>query len=237
MQSQPPVPDPDGRLDEGAARQLAKIRDLLAGGAQMIGWKVGFGSAAARSRLGVNGPLVGYLTDRTLLKSGATCPIGGWIRPLVEAEIAIHIGRDVDPDVNLDSVGTTISGLGAAIEIVDLDFQPDDVARILGENIFHRSYILGPVNGSRAGGDINGIWSRIWLNGVEVASNRDPEAEIGPLSRIVHHVATRLGGLGLTLSAGQVILAGSLVQPLKVSAGDVVRVEIDPLGVLDAVFD
>ncbi len=68
--------------------QLARRAEMLASGRRHLGWKVGFGSAAAMQRLGLAAPLVGFLTDGSRLESGAACRIAGWTRAVLEPEIA-----------------------------------------------------------------------------------------------------------------------------------------------------
>ena len=70
----------------------------------MIGWKVGFGAPAALERLGLERPLVAPLPEEGLLADGARVDVSGWITPLLEAEVAVYVGR----------------GRGVAIELADL---------------------------------------------------------------------------------------------------------------------
>src|SRR5437879_8385 len=100
--------------DDAVARGMRALLELrrarLARGERPIGWKVGFGTAAARAQLGIAAPLVGFLTDAGLLDSGATCSLAGWTKPMLEAEIAAYVDGD-----------GSIAGLGAAIELADPD--------------------------------------------------------------------------------------------------------------------
>ena len=62
----------DPRIAAGMRRQTALRRERLEAGASIIGWKVGFGAPAALAKLGLAGPLVGFLLDSAQLPSGAT---------------------------------------------------------------------------------------------------------------------------------------------------------------------
>ena len=77
------------------AMQLAHRRARLDAGEKPLGWKLAFGAPAALERLGISGPLVGYLTDRAQLPSGTTLSAAEWTKPLVEPEIAIYMGKDL----------------------------------------------------------------------------------------------------------------------------------------------
>jgi 2-keto-4-pentenoate hydratase len=226
----------DPRIARGMAVQLASRRTLLAAGAQWFGWKVGFGSPAAMARLGTTTPLVGFLTTRSIVHAGSTLRLHGWLNPLLEPEIAVHIGRDLGAGADASAVKASIAGLGPAIELADVHPPPEDVERILGDNIFHRQVVVGPPDSSRAGGSVQGIEARVLQNGVLVAETGDPEALTGQLTTVVREVADLLEGLGEALQRGAVIIAGSVVPPLKVAAGDEVRVEFEHLGDLELRF-
>ena len=215
----------DARIDAGMRAQLARRDAMMASGRRHLGWKLGFGSAAAMQRLGTAAPLIGFLTDASVLPSGATCPLAGWKRALLEPEIAAHIG-----------VGGTIEALGAAIELADLDPDVQDVESILAGDIFHRHVLLGPPDASRAGGSAAGITARVTRDGEEIASTSEPEALTGRVAGIVRSAAATLERYGLSLHAGDVVIMGSVVPPIQVSAGQAVRVQIDPLGVLEVRF-
>jgi 2-keto-4-pentenoate hydratase len=200
------------------ARQFELRRERLARGERAIGWKLGYGSVAARERLGTDRALVGFLTGVTVLPDGGSCAIGSWQAPVLEAELAIRVDRE-----------GRVAALGAAIELADLDGPTDDVDEILLRNIFHRAVILGPADPGRRSAEV--VRCRVVRDGVEVASTDDVEALNGPLDEIVAGVQETLAANGETLRAGDVVIGGSVVPPIPAEAGDW-RVELPPLGTL-----
>jgi 2-keto-4-pentenoate hydratase len=226
----------DPRFARGMAAQLEARRTLLATGAQPFGWKVGFGSAAAMARLGTTAPLVGFLTTRSVVQAGSTVCVDGWSNPVLEPEIAVHIGRDLGVGADVSTVERSIAGLGPAIELADVYPPPEDVERILAGNIFHRQVVVGPPDGYRGGGSVERVRARVLQNGVLVAETDDPEALTGRLTTVAREVADLLGSLGDVLREGAVVIAGSVVPPLRVATGDQVRVEFQHLGDLELRF-
>ena len=186
-----------------------------------IGWKAGFGSPAALARLGLERPLVGSLYAEGALPDGARVSVGSWTRPRLEAEIAVWVGA-----------GGSIGGLGAAIELADLEFEPDDVERILAGNIFHRHVLLGPVDPTRT--TAAQVSCRVFRDGVEVAATGEPEALTGKLVDVLAAVAAYAGD---ELDEGHVVIAGAVVPPLAVEPGQRWRVELPPLGSLSVAVD
>lgn len=215
----------DARVDAGMRTQLALREAMLAAGRRHLGWKLGFGSPAALQRLRTKAPLVGFLTDGSVLRSGASCSIAGWKRAMLEPEIAAHIGA-----------GGAIQALGAAVEIADLDPDVHDVEAILAGDIFHRHVLLGPPDASRAGGSAAGISARVTRDGQEIAATSEPEALTGSVAENVRSAAATLKRHGLSLSEGDAVILGSLVPPIQVAPGETIRVEIAPLGELEVTF-
>ncbi len=123
----------DERIARGLAQMLAARETEFFNGAQRLGWKVGFNTPPAMEALGIDAPIVGYLTNATLLPDGATVSVDGFTgTPILETEIAARIGEDGE-----------IAGCAAALEIVDLGDPRIGVERVLAGNVFHHAVILG----------------------------------------------------------------------------------------------
>jgi 2-keto-4-pentenoate hydratase len=225
----------DERVARGMRAQLALRRERLTSGERPLGWKVGFGAPAALEQLGIDGPLVGFLTDRSVLTAGADgtvrADVRRWVNPWLEAEIAAHMGRDLRGDTGRDGAVEAIAGLGPAVELADVEPPPaGDPEAILAGNIFHRHVILGPVDSRRRSAE--GIRGRVLRNGHETDRTDDAQALTGDLVDVVRHVAHVLAVHGELLRAGEVIITGAVVPPLPVRPGDEVVAELDPLGSL-----
>jgi 2-keto-4-pentenoate hydratase len=218
----------DPRIVRGMEAQLKQRQARLKAGERPLGWKVGFGAAAAMARLGIAGPLVGFLTDKTLLPSGAKVGIGGWTRALAEPEIAIHMGRDLDSDSDRATAKAAIAAIGPAIELADLHFSPDEIEVILAGNVYHRHIIYGQADSSRAGCVLDGLVGRVTHNG-ETSETTDLQSLTGDLIEIVQHVANVLAAFGEKLRAGEIIIAGSIVPPIPIAPQQKISYTLDPV--------
>jgi 2-keto-4-pentenoate hydratase len=178
-----------------------------------LGWKVAFGAPAAQARLGIDAPLVAPLPSSGLIDPGAVISVAGWTQPMIEFEIAIWLGR----------------GLGTAIELVDLEFPPDDVERILAAGIYHRHVILGPPSAET----LAGATARVTRDGEEFAVTDDLTALTGEHGWILDAVRATAGR---ELREGEVVIAGSVVPPQPVSSGERWRFDLGPLGSLAVAF-
>jgi 2-keto-4-pentenoate hydratase len=213
-------------------RQLEARRKRLEAGEHPIGWKVGFGAPASLKSLGLEAPLVGFLTEEVLLPPGSTVSVQGWSRPAVEPEVAVYMKDDLPGITDSQTAERAIGALGPAIEIADVNFPPKDVEAILAGNIYNRHVILGRSDISRAGCKLDGLVGYVYRNGELSASVTDLQALTGNFIGIVQHVANLLSTVGEELRAGEVIITGSILPPLWTESTEEVQYSLDPIDTL-----
>jgi 2-keto-4-pentenoate hydratase len=217
--------------------QLEMRRKRLDSGDAPLGWKVGFAAPEMLKRLAIAGPLVGFLTRRALVHSGANVTLAAWARPVAEPEIAVHIGRDVPAGADHATAKAAIAGISPAIEIVDVTEPPEDPERILGGNIYQRHVVLADQAPVKAGSAPDGIVCRVLRRGREFARTGDPQANTGQWVDIVRHVADVLAAFGERLRGGEIIITGSVVPPIAIEPGeDAIAFEVDPCGGVEVRF-
>jgi hypothetical protein len=77
------------------------IERRIAGGARMIGRKIGLTAKPMQEMLGVNEPDFGVLLDDMMVEDGDEIPLDGLLQPRIEAELAFVMERDLaGPGVN-----------------------------------------------------------------------------------------------------------------------------------------
>jgi 2-keto-4-pentenoate hydratase len=200
------------------AALIIRRREILAQGAEPLGWKVGFNLPEFQRKLGIDAPLAGFLTTNGLLEDGAQWSIGDQGEVVVESEVAVEIGDD----------GRSIAALLPALELADPPDLDQDVDTILAGNIFHRAVAFGPRVETRAPGS-----ARILVNGEVQHENDDAGAQ---LEEMVDAVARRLAEADEELRAGDRIITGVLAPPHKAEPGDTVRLELADVGAVELRF-
>jgi 2-keto-4-pentenoate hydratase len=227
----------DPRIQRGMTEQLAKRRARIAGGEAPLGWKVGFGAPAMMQKFQITAPLVGFLMQSGRIASGGSASLKGWVKPVAEPEIAVHIGHDLLGGGDRAAAAAAIAALGPAIELADADLPFEDPEAILKGNIFQRHVILGEPDTGRAGGSTAGLTARLLRRNAEAARTSDPEAATGKVVDIVRHVADALAAFGERLSRGDIIIAGSVVPPVLVETDETgVAYALDPIGTISVAF-
>lgn len=224
-------------IKQGMTAQLATRRARIAAGEKPLGWKVGMGAPASMQRLALQAPLVGFLMQRALLPSGSTVSLKGYRTPVMEPEIAVRMTSDLAGGATAAAAAAVIKEIAPAIEIADLDPAPtpDNLDRVLADDIFQRHVVLGAA--TRAGSATSGLTSRLIRRGAEVARTGDPEALTGKLLDIVAHVANVVAAFGEKLSAGDIIITGSITPPVMIEPDETeITHAIDPIGAVSVRF-
>jgi 2-keto-4-pentenoate hydratase len=213
-----PTPPTSVAVANGMRALLARRTEELAGGAAAVGWKIGCNAKGLQDHFGLRGPVVGYLTDATVMQAGVDVDLSGWLQPALEVEVAIRVGDDGG-----------VSALAPALELVDLDQPFDRIETILAQNIFHRAVVFGPQIAAVAIDDL----------AVAVSRDGSPVAD-GPLvdapDDTIDTVRTFLEAHGEELLPGHRIIAGSLIAPLTVAAGERLEISFGVLGSLAVSF-
>src|SRR2546428_11209618 len=97
--------------------QLARWRRRIAGGAARVGWKIGFNSPAAQRQLGLDGTVGGHLTQATGLAPGPSHSLARSQLVSAEAEVAVHLRRDVPGGADGGAARAGSAARGAPIEV------------------------------------------------------------------------------------------------------------------------
>jgi 2-keto-4-pentenoate hydratase len=202
-------------IETGTEAMLTRRREILAQGAEPLGWKVGFNVPEVQQKLGIDAPLAGFLTTDSLIEDEwDEYPV------VVESEVAVEIGDD----------GRSIAALLPALELADPPDLDLETEQILAGNIFHRAVAFGPrVETAEPGA------ARIVVNGEEMHSI-DAERTGANLEAMVEAVAARLEAAGEELRAGERIITGVLAPPHEAQEGDTVRLELEALGSVELRF-
>ena len=227
----------DERIVAGMERLLERRRGALEAGERPIGWKLAFGTVEAKAALGISGPAVGYLTDATMVEPGTSRSIEGWTKPVLEAEIGIHLGGDVAPGAAADEALAAIESLGPAIELADADSPPDQLADVVAGDIYHRAVVLAPPERRRPGAEAGDLRVTVQRDGKECEAREDPEAAVGVLGALVAHTASYLAAFGERLRAGEVVISGSTIPLIAPGPGQRFSYELEPVGELSVAFD
>jgi 2-keto-4-pentenoate hydratase len=223
---------PEGlSLAQAYAVQSAVMGRRLAGGAQLVGHKVGLTNVAMQKQLGVDEPDFGRLLSDMEIAADGTVALGELIAPRIEPEIAFVLGRDlVGPGVTVEDVLAATEAVAPALEIIDSRIADWKITLVdtVADNASSSRFVVGP---RRAVGtlELAALEGRLEVDGTVVGSGMG-SAVLGDPAAAVAWLANTLATFGESLSAGEVVIPGALCASVPLVAGSTFRAEIGELG-------
>lgn len=235
-----PVRDLIGSTDVVAAYAVQRelVARRIAGGARVVGRKIGLTAEAVQRQLGVDRPDFGVLLDDMEVTDGGTVAAGRLLQPKVEAEVAFVLGEDLDvDDIDADRAAAAVQVAVASLEIVDSRIRDWDISfgDTVADNASSGLYVLG-VDRVGLGRVVPAAVEMTLTVDGEVASTGTGRACMGDPLLALAWLARTARELGDPLRAGQVVLSGALGPMVPVSSGSVVSAQISGLGGVSVTF-
>jgi 2-keto-4-pentenoate hydratase len=225
------VSTPDLTLDQAYGLQRQLEQALVGRGDRVVGYKVGFTTAALQERHGLTEPVLGFMLGSGVYRSGDAVPLSRFIAIGVEVEVAFLLKSDLaGPGVTIASALLAVEGAMPSFELIDFRLSgaprgPDVVA----DGVYTNAIVLGrpltPVTGIDLA--LEGVVFE--QDGQIVATRTAAEVLGNPLVSLAW-AANTLGRMGRGLRAGEVVLTGSISKVLRPTAGQSVRASFTRLG-------
>jgi len=226
----------DARVQRGLRRHYDGFHARIAAGAPRLGHKVAFNAPAVQKLLGIDGSLVAGLTRGTLVAAGARVAVGAMTKPVLEAEVAVRLGADVEAGADAATIADAVQAIAPAIELVDMNLPLDRLEDILAEGVFHASVAFGRFAPPPAGASLAGLAVEVRSAG-ETVFEGDAGAATGVLSDVVAHVAAVLASCDAGLHAGDHIILGSMAPPVLAEQGGRFSVSLAGYGDVELTFE
>ncbi|VTU41278.1 2-keto-4-pentenoate hydratase [Variovorax sp. PBS-H4] len=237
---------PEMTIEDAYAIQHAWMRLKVDNGRFIKGHKIGLTSKAMQRAVGISEPDYGTLLDDMFYRDGAVIPADRFLQLKIEAELAFVLRKPLSgPDCTLFDVLDATAYVTPALEILDARIQRVDpetqrtrkVVDTISDNAANAALVLGgrPFRPDAVDADMRRI-------GAIVSRNGEVE-ETGLAAGVLNHpgygvawLANRLHRFGVTLEAGEVVLAGSFIRPVDVARGDTVVADYGEFGTVSCYF-
>ncbi len=228
----------DLTLADAYAIQLLQIEEWVRGGRLVKGHKVGLTSAAMQRMLGVSEPDYGHLFDDFFHLEHAPIPVGSYLQPRIEPEVAFVLKRPLcGPGVTAHEAIAAVDFVLPALEIVDSRIADWKIGLFdtIADNASSGGMVLGSTPTALADVDLRLAGAVLTRNGEVVGTGAGGAVLGSPLSSLVW-LANTVGVRGITLEPGQVVLPGAVCAMVPVAAGDTVTATFNGLGSVTARF-
>lgn len=232
-----PVSDlPDDLRPLNTADAEAICEAMARGLEQPIGgWKIGALDRRVQTARGLERPFCGQIPARHIHRSGVTVAWPGLMRPVVEAELAFRLGRDLPErkraysrDEIIDAIAAVVPG----IEIPDMRLSQNhrlgNLGMVLDQGLAGR-FVAGNEMTDWHTLELGAVIGRLFVNDRPVADGHVADLIGDPLDGVLwlaNHRPWRGGGLW----AGQIISTGTLTGVQQTRPGDRVVADFRSLG-------
>ncbi|UOY03178.1 2-keto-4-pentenoate hydratase [Blastococcus sp. PRF04-17] len=210
----------------------------LAGGARVVGRKIGLTSPAVQKQLGVDRPDFGVLFADMDVSDLPEVPSDRLLQPKTEAEIAFVLGADLaDGPLDAEQVRGAVAYAVAALEIVDSRIAGWDITfgDTVADNASSGLFVLGERRLTLDEFEPVEVGMAMRLGG-DLVSEGSGAACLGDPLNALAWLARTARDLGDPLRAGQVVLSGALGPMVATPPGSVVTADVGPLGSVSATF-
>ena len=228
---------PDITIEDAYAIQGEVVRHRIAGGAKVIGHKIGLTSKAMQQSSQIDEPDYGHLLDYMMLNDGAKVPHGNYCVPRAEVEFAFVLGKPLKgPGVGLLDVLRVTEYVVPSIEIIDARVEnPRKIFDTIADNAAAAGIVMG---GRPVGPDeIDFRWAGgIMYRNSEIEETGLGAGVLGHPAMAIAWLANKLSRFDVTLEPGHIMLSGSFTRPVWAKKNDTLHADFGPLGCVSVQF-
>lgn len=217
-------------VDTAYAIQDEALRLRRARGETLVGLKLGLTSRAKQQRMGIDSPLLAWLTDAMVLPAGV--PVPSLIHPRAEPELVFVLGsRLAGPGVTAATALAAVDRVYGGIEVIDsryTDYRftlPDAVA----DNGSSAYFSVGPVGLPPLALDLSLEAALLEVDG-QIVDTATGAAVQGHPAEALALAANALGARGLALEPGWLVLTGGMTDAVPLRPGSRVAAHFSHLG-------
>ena len=224
-------------LPAAYAVQQGLLRARTAGGARVVGRKIGATSKAVQDQLGVDQPDFGYLLSDMDVSADDPISMRRLLQPRVEGEVAFVLAKDLDGEITAASVRDAVEVALPALEIVDSRIAAWDITftDTVADNASSGLFVVGGDGRTLDELEPREVAMSLTVNGEERSAGTGAACLGDPLEAL-RWLAVQAQAFGDPLRAGHLILSGALGPFVPFAPGDRVVATISGFAPLVASF-
>ncbi len=222
-------------IDDAYTLQTAVTRLRENRGERVVGFKVGCTSPAIQQQFGIDQPVFGRLWNSECHVSGVHLPGSQFAQPAIEGEMAVRLAANITSQSSDYELMAAIESVFPVIELHNYVFRSATpaVAELIANNAIHAGLVYPSKPLCRDLPQSSDVRLTIEVNGTLVDSFGGRElGDIVP--RSIRWLSDMLRRHDSALTAGQIILTGSLMRLIPVAPESQIRVDAGRWGAVEA---
>lgn len=229
---------PEMTVEDSYAVQNEWRRRGIEAGRRLVGRKIGLTSKVMQVATGITEPDYGAIFDDMVFENGSVIEHARFSSVRIEVELAFVLGSDLSgPNATVFDVLRATEYVVPALEILSsrIALEGRSIVDTISDNAAMGAMVYGgnPVRPS----DIDLRWiSALLYRNETIEDTGVAAAVLNHPANGVAWLANKLAAHGDSLSAGDIILAGSFTKPMWVEPGDVIAADYGQLGTVTCRF-
>jgi 2-keto-4-pentenoate hydratase len=197
----------------------------------IAGLKIATTTKVMQQLMGIDHPCMGTIFASRVHGSPASIAKADFVNVRIECELAVRLGRDLPRPAagyTRETVRGAVSEVMAAFELIEdrfADYKSSKALSLIADNAWNGGIVLGPAKAVPASFDLNGVRGVLRSNGKEVAEGRTDD----PLGALVW-LANQAAECDRPMTAGMVVITGSVVQTVDIAPGERLEFALDGVG-------
>lgn len=251
------VQNPGTMFAEGIVLNVVRAYELQAAvanlrcerGERVIGYKVGCSSPTIRAQLGINHCITGRLYDSEQYSSGAVLSRARFANLAIEGELAVELSRE--PNVRdfcetMVEIPACVARVFPVIELHNhvMRGEKPSAGELIANNAIHAGVVAGEgvsLNRNCGANVFCDSWSLDPAKLSIFADGRLLDECVGPalvksINSSLKWLTQAMNDRGERLSAGQIILTGSIPSLISIAGDCGIQVDAPPFGSVDVQF-
>ncbi|AGM09983.1 2-keto-4-pentenoate hydratase [Amycolatopsis keratiniphila] len=221
---------PELDVDTAYAIQDEALRLRLERGETLIGVKLGLTSRAKQQRMGIDSPLLAWLTDAMVLPAGV--PVPSLLHPRAEPELVFVLGQRLSgPGVTAATAMAAVDRVYGGVEIIDSRYRDYrfELPDVVADNGSSAYVTLGPVGAQPSSLDLSLEAALLEVDGA-IVDTATGAAVLGHPAEALALAANALGARGRALEPGWLVFTGGMTDAVDVRPGSRVAAHFSNLG-------
>jgi 2-keto-4-pentenoate hydratase len=197
----------------------------------IAGLKIATTTKVMQRLMGIDHPCAGMIFASRVHRSPAPIRKADYVNVRAECELAVRLGRDLAPRslaYDRDSVRAAVAEIMPAFELIEdrgADYGSCRATSLIADNAWNGGIVIGPAAAPAAGFAYDGVRGTLSRNGREEATGKTDDP-LGALAWLANLAVER----GRPISAGMVVITGSVIPTVDIGAGDTLTFALDGVG-------
>ncbi len=197
----------------------------------VVGLKIATTTKVMQALMGIDHPCGGMIYESTVQSSPAVLNLSQFVHPVIECELAVRLGQDLpkkDTPYTAEEVRAAVRDVMAAFEIIEdrnAVYKETAATSLIADNAWNGGIVLGQAQAAPKGFDLNHISAHVHVTDAEPITGQTDDP-MGALAWVANLAISR----NRPMTAGMVVITGSVVATFPVTAGQEVRFRLDNVG-------